>query len=1039
MESSVTQVIEQQLTGLDNLLYFSSTSSSAGTVQITATFGKGTNPNIAQVQVQNRAQQAIAQLPAEVQLEGLLITKANPDFLIIVGVYDGTDRAQEADVADWIVQNIEYPLGRLNGVGNTTLFGAGYAIRIWMNPYRLAALQLQPSDIAAAVAAQNVNVSAGQLGQLPSVKGQALNAIVTAKSLLQTPEQFRRIVVKSQANGAVVRLGDIARVEMGADTYTHLVQYNGHPAAGIGIQLAPGSDALKTAAAVKALVRTHPLPPGWGVVFVRDSTDFIRLSVEEVVKTLFEAIVLVVVVMFVFLQTWRATLVPAIAVPVVLLGTFGVLSAVGYSINTLDLFGMVLAIGLLIDDAIVVVENVERVMDEERLPPREAARKSMDEISGALIGIALVLSAVLVPMGFYGGSIGVIYQQFSVTIVSAMLLSIAVALILSPALCATALRPRTRSRTEGEGVGARFNRGFERMTRRYIGAVEVVTARKLLSFLAYGAIIVLLGFLFLRLPTGFLPNEDQGSDMAQFILPPGAPQWRTDAVRRQVVDHFLGPERRNVDGVFGVSGYSFAGQGENAGMAFVNLKPFDQRKGAQNSVDAINRRAAKAFSKIVDATVIPLNLPPIQGLGQTSGFTFELMNNTNLSRKAFAATSNRVLAAALADPTLISVRVNVLPDIPQLQIDIDDGKLAALGLTETDVISTLSSAWGSTYVNNFLDRGQIKHVYIQADAPFRRLPGDLDNLYVRSSGVVPDQTRNASGAQVTGGATGATLSNVAGLVTTGVTTGSASPFAFANASVSDMVPFNAFATTRWAVMPTVLTRFNGLPAYEIDGDAAAGSSTGQAMKRMIALQQKLAPGTSFAWSALSYQEIISSGQGPGLYAVSVLVVFLCLAALYESWSVPFAVLLVLPLGLIGAVLAVTLRGLDNNIYFQVGLLTTMGLAAKNAILIVEFAHAARLRGASPVDAALEGARLRLRPILMTSLAFVAGVFPLSVATGAGANSRIALGTAVMGGVITGTVLAIFFTPMFFVAVTSLFGGRKRAAPTPPEAPQGDRI
>ena len=504
--------------------------------------------------------------------------------------------------------------------------------------------------------------------------------------------------------------------------------------------------------------------------------------------------------------------------------------------------------------------------------------------------------------------------------------------------------------------------------------------------------------------------------------------------------YYLGPERRNVDGAFGVSGFSFAGQGQNAGIGFIILKPFDQRKGAQNSVDAINQRAAKAFSKIVDATVIPLNLPPIQGLGQTSGFSFELLNNSNLSRSAFEAAQERILAAATADPTLTAVRVNVLPDIPQLRIDIDDAKLAALGLTETDVISTLSSAWGSTYVNNFLDRGQIKRVYIQADAPFRRLPADLDNLYVRSSGVVPDLTRNAGGAQVTGGATGATLSTVAGTGHHGRDHGlRRSPFAFANASVSDMVPFNAFATTSWAVLPPVLTRFNGYPSYEIDGDAAPGSSTGLAMKRMIALQQKLAPGTSFAWSALSYQENISSGQGPGLYAVSVLVVFLCLAALYESWSVPFAVLLVLPLGLIGAVLAVTLRGLDNNIYFQVGLLTTMGLAAKNAILIVEFAHAAQLRGASPVDAALEGARLRLRPILMTSLAFVAGVFPLAVATGAGANSRIAIGTAVMGGVITGTVLAIFLTPMFFVAVTSLFGGRKRAAPTPPEAPQGDRV
>jgi multidrug efflux pump len=693
---------------------------------------------------------------------------------------------------------------------------------------------------------------------------------------------------------------------------------------------------------------------------------------------------------------------------------------------------MVLAIGLLIDDAIVVVENVERILDEGRLTPRDAARKSMDDISGALVGIALVLSAVLLPMAFYGGSIGVIYRQFSVTIVSAMLLSVLVALILSPALCAHVLKPRTSSRPEGRGPGARFNRGFASMTRSYLGAVETITAHKLLAFLVYGAIIVLLGFLFLRLPTGFLPAEDQGDALVQFTLPPGAAQSRTDAIRTQIMQYYLEHERRNVDGVFGVTGFSFQGQGQNAGIAFINLKPFDQRKGAENSVDAINARAAKALSKkVIDAVVFPLNLPPIQGLGQTSGFSFQLMNSTNMSRSAFEAARDRIVAAATADPTLTAVRANVLPDLPQLRINIDDAKLAALGLTEPDVITTLSSSWGSTYVNNFLDRGQIKRVYIQADAPYRRLPADLDNLYVRSSGVIPDLTRNSGGAQVTGGATGAVASTVAASAT-GVVTGTSSPFASENASVSSMVPFNAFATTSWAMLPPLLTRFNGFPSYEIDGDSAPGSSTGQAMQRIIALQQKLAPGTSFAWSGLSYQENISSGQGPGLYAVSVLVVFLALAALYESWSVPFAVLLVLPLGLIGAVAAVTLRGLDNNVYFQVGLLTTMGLAAKNAILIVEFAHMARLSGSSITDAAMQGARLRLRPILMTSLAFIVGTFPLAIATGAGAKSRIAIGTAVVGGVITGTVLAIFFTPMFFVVVSTLFHGHERPAPQPPE-------
>ncbi|WP_242140230.1 efflux RND transporter permease subunit [Sphingomonas sp. TREG-RG-20F-R18-01] len=975
VETSVTQILEQQLTGIDGLLYFSSSSSSAGSASITVTFEKGTDPDTAQVQVQNKVQQALSRLPNQVQQQGVTVTKSNSDFLMIVAIYDKTDRANQTAIADYLVNTYQDPLARVNGVGQSQVFGSQYAMRIWLDPYKLAAVKLMPSDVQTAISAQNVEVSAGQIGQKPAPAGQRLNATVTAKSRFQTPEQFRNIIVKAQTDGSVVRLSDVARIELGNESYDTVSRVNGHPGGAIAIQLAPGADALATATAVKAKVKElEPgLPSGYVIDYPRDTTDFIKLSVEEVVKTLFEAIVLVVIVMFVFLQSWRATLVPAIAVPVVLLGTFGVLALFGYSINTMTLFGMVLSIGLLVDDAIVVVENVERIMSEEGLSPRDATIKSMGEIGSALVGIALVLSAVLLPMAFFGGSTGVIYRQFSITIVSAMLLSVLVALILTPALCATLLKPNHQDPLARKGPFGKFNRWFARTTARYVGAVRIVVGRRAVHLGIYAVICVVLAVLFVRLPTGFLPTEDQGQALVQFTLPAGATAERTDAVAHQVENYFLTNEKKNVASLLSIQGFGFSGSGQNAGLAFGNLAPFKDRSDKANSADAITGRATMKLAAIRDAQVFALTPPAISGLGQSNGFTFELLNTGGLSQARFLALRDQLIAAAGKDPKLAGVRAGSLDDTPQLHVDIDETKLAALGLAESDVTATLSSAWGSTYINDFVDRGRVKRVYMQADAQFRALPSDLDNWMVRAS------------------------------------------------STGTMTPFSAFATTSWTKGPSSLSRFNGQSSYEIQGQAASGSSSGEAMKEIVALQQKLPKGTGYAWSGLSYQEQLTSGQAPKLYAISVLVVFLCLAALYESWSIPIAVLLVIPLGVIGAVVAVTLRGLDNNIYFQVGLLTTIGLAAKNAILIVEFAEDAHKAGKNALDAALEAAKVRLRPILMTSLAFIAGVVPLAIATGAGAQSRIAIGTAVIGGMLTATAIAIFYVPMFFVLVGRLFG------------------
>lgn len=979
LENSVTQVIEQQLTGLDGLLYFSSTSSSSGDVKITATFEKGTNPDTAQVQVQNKVQQALSRLPTDVQQQGVTVTKSQTNFLLIMSLYDSSDKASSADIADYMVSNLQDPLARVAGVGDVKVFGSQYAMRIWLNPTQLAAYSLMPSDISTAIEAQNVQVAAGKIGALPARSDQQLTATVMAQSQLKTVEQFNKIVVKSDSNGALVRLSDVARVELGDEDYSIMTRLNGHPAAGIAVMLAPGSNALATAERVKAKVAEyeHTMPQGYQIAYPKDSTDFIKISIEEVVKTLFEAIVLVVAVMFLFLQNWRATLIPAIAVPVVLLGTFGILSAFGYSINTLTLFGMVLAIGLLVDDAIVVVENVERLMRERRLSPVDATDISMREISSALIGVALVLSAVFLPMAFFGGSTGVIYRQFSITIVSAMLLSVLVALTLTPALCATLLRPVAHEAGE-TGFFGRFNRGYQRLQEGHRGHVAQILRRPLRFVLLYGAIVVGMGLLLMRLPSGFLPTEDQGDVMVQFTLPPGATAARTEKIGKEIEHYFLTQEKDNTKAIFVITGFGFSGSGQNAGMAFVALKNWSERAGAENRADAIAQRAMKSLSSLRDAQVFSLTPPAVDGLGQSSGFTFELQASGTTDRTTLLALRDQLLAAAQKSPLLSAVRPNELAQMPQLQVDVDNEKANALGLSMSDITSTLSSAWGGTYINDFLDRGRVKKVYMQGDIDTRSKPEDLDKWQVRGSD-------NA------------------------------------------MTPFSAFASTHWTFGPEGLSRYNGLASYEIQGSGASGISSGEAMDEMERLAKALPQGTTYSWSGLSYQERLSSGQTSTLYAISILVVFLCLAALYESWSIPFSVMLVIPLGVVGAVLAATLRGLENDVYFQVALLTTIGLSAKNAILIVEFAELAYRRGATLFEAALEGASVRLRPVLMTSLAFVMGVLPLAIATGAGANSRISIGSGIVGGTLTATFLTIFLIPLFFMLVRRIFPQIKRDA------------
>ncbi len=996
LEASVTQIIEQQLTGIDGMIYFSSSSNSAGQVQVTVTFQKGTNPDIAQVQVQNKVQQALPRMPQEVQQQGLVVTKSNADFLMVVAIYDDTDQVTSADVSDYLVSNMQEPIGRIPGVGDLNVFGAQYAMRIWLDPFKLASFKLMPSDVISAIQAQNAQVAAGQIGGQPSPDSQMLNATVTARSRLTSPDEFRKIIVKTQADGSKVLLQDVARVELGSESYAQLSRLSTHPGAGIAIQLAPGADALKTAELVKAEVarRAPSFPPGFRYSFPNDSTAFIKLSVREVVITLIEAIALVIVVMFVFLQSWRATLIPAIAVPVVLLGTFGILAAAGYSINVLTLFGLVLSIGLLVDDAIVVVENVERILHEEPdLTPREATIKSMDQVQMALIAIALVLSAVSLPMAFFGGSVGVIYRQFSITIVSSMALSVLVALTLSPALAAVLLRRASPERQSGNRIarfahhfGERFNTWFARSAERYQRGVKAVMAHARVAMIVYAALVAVLAVVFLRLPTSFLPAEDQGGAQLQYTLPPGATQARTMAAVQAIERYFLGQEKADIGDIFMILGQGPAGAGQNTGRGFIHLKPWDERPGKDHTAQALTHRATMALGSLRDVQFFALNPPPVRGLGQSSGFTMELENTGGLSRADFKARKDQLVAEAKKDPVLTSVRENSLADNPTLNVNIDAEKAGALGLSQAEVDTTLTAAWGGDYVGDFVDRGRVKRVYVQGDAPYRSKPEDLGSWFVRSA-------------------------------------------------AGGMAPFSSFARSSWGQAPATLLRFNGLPDYEIQGDAVEGRSTGEAMDHMAAIAAKLS-GVSVEWSGLSFQERLSGGQAPLLYGVSLLVVFLCLAALYESWSVPLSVLLVIPLGLLGAALAVAARGLSNDVYFQVGLLTTMGLSAKNAILIVEFAEAAEKRGLTSYEAAIEAARLRLRPILMTSFAFIFGVLPLAVSTGAGAQSRIAIGTAVIGGMLTATMLAIFFVPMFFVFVRRIFHPRHKR-PTPLAAEEAE--
>ncbi|EGI0919241.1 efflux RND transporter permease subunit [Salmonella enterica] len=976
VQDTVTQVIEQNMNGIENLMYMSSTSDSAGSVTITLTFQSGTDPDIAQVQVQNKLQLATPLLPQEVQQQGISVEKSSSSFLMVAGFVSDNPNTTQDDISDYVASNIKDSISRLNGVGDVQLFGAQYAMRIWLDANLLNKYQLTPVDVINQLKVQNDQIAAGQLGGTPALPGQQLNASIIAQTRLKDPQEFGKVTLRVNTDGSVVHLKDVARIELGGENYNVVARINGKPASGLGIKLATGANALDTATAIKAkLAELQPFfPQGMKVVYPYDTTPFVKISIHEVVKTLFEAIILVFLVMYLFLQNIRATLIPTIAVPVVLLGTFAVLAAFGYSINTLTMFGMVLAIGLLVDDAIVVVENVERVMMEDNLSPREATEKSMSQIQGALVGIAMVLSAVFIPMAFFGGSTGAIYRQFSITIVSAMALSVLVALILTPALCATLLKPVSAEHHEKKsGFFGWFNTKFDHSVNHYTNSVSGIVRNTGRYLIIYLLIVVGMAVLFLRLPTSFLPEEDQGVFLTMIQLPSGATQERTQKVLDQVTHYYLNNEKANVESVFTVNGFSFSGQGQNSGMAFVSLKPWEERNGEENSVEAVIARATRAFSQIRDGLVFPFNMPAIVELGTATGFDFELIDQGGLGHDALTKARNQLLGMVAKHPDLlVRVRPNGLEDTPQFKLDVDQEKAQALGVSLSDINETISAALGGYYVNDFIDRGRVKKVYVQADAQFRMLPGDINNLYVRSAN-------------------------------------------------GEMVPFSTFSSARWIYGSPRLERYNGMPSMELLGEAAPGRSTGEAMSLMENLASQLPNGIGYDWTGMSYQERLSGNQAPALYAISLIVVFLCLAALYESWSIPFSVMLVVPLGVVGALLAASLRGLNNDVYFQVGLLTTIGLSAKNAILIVEFAKdLMEKEGRGLIEATLEASRMRLRPILMTSLAFILGVMPLVISRGAGSGAQNAVGTGVMGGMLTATLLAIFFVPVFFVVVKRRF-------------------
>ncbi len=971
VNNTVTQVIEEQMTGLDGLRYINSSSTSTGSASVTLTFETGTDPDIAQVQVQNKLSQATPLLPEAVQRQGVTVRKSSGGFLLVAALVSTDGRLDAVDLSDYMVSSMVDEFSRLEGVGDVQVFGAQYAMRIWLNPEQLAAFELSPGDIVQAVSRENAQVSAGAFGSLPAVEGQALNATITAPSLLSTPEDFEQIVVRAETDGGLVLLRDVARVEIGAENYTTSARFNGSPTAGMAIQLASGANALETAERVKARLEevSQFFPEGVEYVVPYDTTPFVKISIEEVVKTLFEAIVLVFLVMFLFLQNLRATLIPTLAVPVVLLGTFGVMAVFGFSINTLTMLAMVLAIGLLVDDAIVVVENVERIMEEEGLDPVAATRKSMGQITGALIGIALVLSAVFVPMAFFGGSTGVIYQQFAITIVSAMMLSVVVALTLTPALCATMLRKPDHA-ARARGVFGLFNRAFDRLTRGYGATVGYVIRRPLRIGVLYLMIGALMVGLFLRTPTGFLPEEDQGILFTLVQGPTGSTAEATEDVLKRLETHYLETEADNVSSLFTVRGFSFAGQGQNMGLAFVSLKDWDERSTPDRSAQTIAGRAFGVFSQIREAFVFPIVPPAVIELGNVSGFDFYLQARNGQTHEELVAARNQLMGLAAQSSKIASIRPNGLEDAAQFNLDVDWRAAGAMGLSATDVGDLLSVAWAGRYVNDFLDRGRIKRVYVQGDAPYRMVPEDIEQWRVR----------NASGG---------------------------------------MVPFSNFAKASWQFGPQGLYRYNGVAAIQLQGSPAAGVTTGEAMAEIEALVEQLPPGFQVAWTGLSLEEREAGDQAALLYALSLAAVFLCLAALYESWSIPFAVMLAMPIGVVGALVGAWIGGFENGVYFQVALLTVIGLTGKNAILIVEFARDKVEAGEALLAAVADASQQRFRPILMTSMAFSLGVLPLVLSSGAGAGGRSAMGSGVRGGVISATVLGVLFVPLFFVVIHRL--------------------
>ncbi len=975
VEDSVTQVIEQNMNGLDGLMYMSSTSDAAGNASIILTFKTGTSPDIAQVQVQNKLQLAMPSLPQEVQQQGISVDKSSSNILMVAGFISDNNSLSQYDIADYVASNIKDPLSRTAGVGSVQLFGSQYAMRIWLDPQKLDKYNLTPQDVITQLKIQNNQISGGQLGGMPQSPDQQLNASIIVQTRLQSTDEFGKIFLKVQQDGSQVLLRDVARIELGAENYATVARYNGKPAAGIAIKLAAGANALETSRAVKKELNRLSawFPASMKTVYPYDTTPFIEISIQGVFQTLIEAIILVFLVMYLFLQSFRATLIPTIAVPVVILGTFAILSVAGFSINTLTMFGMVLAIGLLVDDAIVVVENVERIIAEEHLPPKAATHKAMGQLQRALIGIAVVLSAVFMPMAFMSGATGEIFRQFSITLISSMLLSVFVAMSLTPALCAMLLKAVPEGeKTKTHFLFTRFNHFMERCTQHYTDSTRKLlrcTGRYMVVYVVIGLGMIVL---FLRTPTSFLPEEDQGVFMTTAQLPSGSTMVNTSKVLGEITDYYLTKEQKNVASVFTVGGFGFSGQGQNNGLAFISLKPWSERVGEENSVTAIIHRAMRALSAINNAVVYPFNLPAVAELGTASGFDMELLDNGNLGHEKMMQARNELLALASQSPEEVNgVRPNGLDDTPMFRINVNATKAEAMGVALSDINQTISTAFGSRYVNDFLNQGRVKKVYVQADTPFRMLPDNINHWYVR----------NASGS---------------------------------------MTPLSAYSSTEWTYGSPRLERYNGQPAMEILGQPVEGKSSGDAMTFMASLVNKLPAGVGYAWTGLSYQEALSTNQAPMLYAISLIVVFLALAALYESWSIPFSVMLVVPIGVVGALLATDLRGLSNDVYFQVGLLTTMGLSAKNAILIVEFAvEIMQKEGKTPLEAAVDAAQMRLRPILMTSLAFILGVIPLAISDGAGSGAQNAVGTGVIGGMLAATVLAIYFVPVFFVLVENL--------------------